>query len=269
VASAFRERDWDGHLLALYKDESQRRGQVAAWVRRGLEVGAKILHIEPSDESPARSLSGLLRDQSDAVEALTSGQIQVVPASDQAYDPTWQASTTQRALGSYPCVRWSGDALTAWSVMPQARHAEIERATDEVCTSQPVSVMCQYPAGASAGVLRSVSAAHSAGLREALLRAVPLSDGGLAVSGELDRSNQDVMRSVLLAATTTDRDPFVVDLSGLQFLDVGGARALVAGTASYRRSGGHVRLQVPPRVDHLVRLLGLHRAHGILTEALR
>ncbi len=268
MAPAFRERDWDGHLLALYNDESQRRGQVDAWVRRGLELGAKILHIEPSDESPARSLSGLLRDQPDAREAMTSGQIQVIQASDQAYDPSWQARLTERALGRYPCVRWSGDALTAWSVMPQVRHAEIERATDAVCRSQPVSVMCQYPARASAEVLRSVSAAHSAGLRATLLRAVPLSNGGLAVTGELDRSNQDIMRSVLLAATTTDCDPFVVDLSGLRFLDVGGARALAAGTDSYRRSGGHVRLQVPRRVGRLVRLLGLDRERGILTEAL-
>ena len=268
MAPAFPERDWDGHVLALYKEESQRRGQVEAWVRRGLEVGAKILCIEPSAEPTARSVSGWLRHQPDALEAMTSGQIEVVAASDRAYDLSWQASVTERALRRYPCVRWTGEALTAWSLMSQGRHAEIEWATDAVCTSQPVSVLCQYPARVSVGVLRSASAAHSAGLREALLRATPLPDGGLAVAGELDRSNQDVMRSVLLAATTTERDRFLVDLSGLRFLDVGGARALVAGTDAYRRNGGHVRLQLSPRVDRLVRLLGLDRQRGIVTEVL-
>lgn len=65
-----------------------------------------------------------------------------------------------------------------------------------------------------------------------------------------------------------DGHPFVVDLSELQFLDVRGARALVAGTYPYRRNGGRVVLLVPPRVDRLVRLLGLDREPGILTEAL-
>jgi hypothetical protein len=53
---------WDGHLLLVYHEESQRRIGVAAWVRRGLELGAKILYIEPQDDPPGRSLSGLVWD---------------------------------------------------------------------------------------------------------------------------------------------------------------------------------------------------------------
>jgi len=261
---------WDGHLLLLYDKESQRRIGVAAWVRRGLELGAKILYIEPQDESPARSLSGLVWDQPGAVGAMQSGQIQLVPADHGAYDPAWQASVVERALRQgYPSVRWSGDATTAWRVMPQPRHAVVERATDQACRSGPVSVMCQYPVRKAAGILRLVSAAHSAGLRERLLQAAPI-EGGLALSGDLDISNQGILSSVLLAATTPpERDPFVVDLSGLDFVDVGGVRSLKAGTALYRRLGGHVRLQTPqPHVDRLIRLLGVDREPGFLTEAL-
>ena len=61
---------WDGHLLLLYHDESQRRTEVAAWVARGLGLGAKILYTEPEDESPERSLSGLLQSEPEAVAAL-------------------------------------------------------------------------------------------------------------------------------------------------------------------------------------------------------
>jgi anti-anti-sigma factor len=265
-----RRPGWDGHLLLLYNKESQRRTEVAEWVRHGLELGAKILYIEPEHEPPARSLSGLLQTQPQAVAAMASDQIQVVSADHAAYDPAWQASVVEQALHQgYPCVRWSADATTAWGVMSPARHAEIERAADQVCKSGPVSVMCQYPARTSMRVLRLVSAAHGGGLRERLLQATPIG-GGLALDGQLDVSNQGILRAVLLAATTTARrDPFVLDLSGLDFLDLSGVRTLIAGTAPYRRLGGRVRLQAPqPHVDRLIRILGVDREQGLLTEAL-
>src|SRR4051794_845978 len=201
---------------------------------------------------------------------MQSGQIQHVPADRAAYDPAWQASVVERALRQgYPSVRWSGDATTAWRVMPQPQHAVVERATDQVCRSRPVSAMCQYPVREAAAILRRVSAVHGAGVRERLLEAAPI-EGGLALSGELDISNQGILRLLLLAATTSPaRDPFVVDMSGLDFLDIGGVRSLMAGTDLYRRRGGHVRLQTPrPHVDRLIRILGVHRERGFLTEAL-
>ena len=123
----------EGHVLLLYYEESYRRTGVAAWLRRGLELGAKILYIEPPDELSARSLSGLLQDQPDAGEAVERGQIQVVPADRTAYDPLWQASVVEDALRQgYPSVRWSAEATTAWSVMPRNRHADFERTTADL-----------------------------------------------------------------------------------------------------------------------------------------
>lgn len=258
--------EWDGHLLLLYSHESQRRNGVEAWVRRGLEIGAKILYTEPPDEAPARSFAGLLRDQPAAVEALGTGQIQVFPADQMAYDPEWQASVLDRALGQYPCVRWGGEATTAWGLMSRERHTEIEEATDEMCASRPVSALCQYPARASTTVLESACATHHAGLRERLVRTVPLGQGGIAVFGDVDRSNQNILYSVLLAATkTTAPDPFVVDLSGLRFLDVGGVRSLMIGTSRYRRLGGHVLVKARPPVGRVIRLL-TERSRGLIVE---
>jgi anti-anti-sigma factor len=153
--------------------------------------------------------------------------------------------------------------------MPQDRLADIERATDKLCKSQPLSVMCQYPGRASMEVFQRVSAEHGAGLRERLLQATPI-EGGVAVAGELDISNKNILCSVLLAATTAcESETFVLDLSGLGFLDLGGVRTLMAGTDPYRRLGGHVRLQAPqPHVDRLIRILGVDREQGFLTEAL-
>ena len=74
-------------------------------------------------------------------------------------------------------------------VMPQDRLADIERATDKLCKSTPLSVMCQYPGRASMEVFQSVSAEPGAGLRERLLQAAPI-EGGIDVAGELDISNK-------------------------------------------------------------------------------
>ena len=59
----------------------------------------------------------------------------------------------------------------------------------------------------------------------------------------------------------------MVDLAGLEFLDVSGAKALITGTTSHRISKGTVRLlAAQPPVDQLLRLLGAHEAEGFEME---
>ena len=41
--------DWQGHLLLIHQTEPERRAGVATWVRRGLELGEKVLYIERPD----------------------------------------------------------------------------------------------------------------------------------------------------------------------------------------------------------------------------
>jgi anti-anti-sigma factor len=244
---------------------------VAAWVRRGLEVGAKIFYIQTQDEPPARALPGLLEDQPDAVEAIERGQIEIIEGARTAYDPAWQASAVKRSLDQgYPSVRWSAEAATAWTVMSRSLHADIERAIDRLCRSHPVSVMCQYSLCESVGALRLVGMTHGAGLRERGFQAVPF-DGGLAFTGELDVSNEGILRSLLMAGTAaTERDPFVVDLQELNFLDVGGTRTLLSGSSAYRSRGSHVVLRGPqPHVGRLMSLLGVDRTPGIRVEVMR
>ena len=65
---------------------------------------------------------------------------------------------------------------------------------------------------------------HSAGLRESLLHTVPTPDG-VAVAGEVDSSNEGILRSALAGACADMLEglgAFVVDLSRLRFLDVSG-----------------------------------------------
>lgn len=263
--------EWDGHLLLLYDEEPQRRAGVTAWVRRGLELGARILYTEPGDGPPDRSLRGVLRDEPDALAAMARGQIEVVPAAPAAYEPSFIEATVDRALAEgYPSVRWSGDASTAWSVVPRSRHEVVEQATEELCASRPLSVLCQYAASEATAALGMLSQTHGAGVREQLLRAVPV-PGGLALAGDLEASNQEVLRS-LLATTTgaSEGDSFVLDLAAVDFLDLPGVRALMFGTADFRDRGGLVRLQAPPRhVAQLLHLLGVDHEPGLVMRGTR
>lgn len=261
-----RPGDWDGHLLLVHDNERQRRTGVAAWVRRGLEVGAKILYVEPYGEHFERALPWLLREHAiDAEAALASGQLQVVEASPETYDTRWQEKVSQEALtAGYPSVRWSAEATTAWSVMSPTTHAEVERETDQLCAEQSISVLCQYAADLPQATLQTVCALHGGGLRETQLWTWPLPEG-IALAGAIDASNQRTLRSALVAATaaTEPKSTFVVELQELEFLDVAGARAFLTGTTAHRIRRGTVCLRAPQRaVESVLRLLRVDHADG-------
>jgi anti-anti-sigma factor len=256
---------WDGHLLLFYDDEAQRRDGVAAWVRRGLELGSKILYTVPQDDHPADPAAGLLGDEPGALEAMHRDQIQMVPADRTTYDPDFMEALVDGALAEgYPSVRWSANVATAWGVMPRSRHERLEQAVDRLCTSRPLSVLCQYPTPESRDAVGALSRSHRAGLRQQLMQAAPV-DGGLAVAGELDITNERTLRSLLAAETAAaEHGLFVLDLSLVDFLDLPGARALLFGTLDYRCGGGRVRLQAPqPHVAHLIHLLGIDREDAV------
>jgi anti-anti-sigma factor len=261
-----RQADWDGHLVLVHDNERQRRTGVAAWLRRGLDLSAKIIYIEPTDEPTHRSFSGLLEEHAvDVGEAFESGQLEVFTATPDVYEPAWQSKVVEAALAAgYPSVRWSGEAATAWSVMAPSAHADVEWATDRLCQERPVSILCQYASDLPQPILQSVCAMHAAGTREAQLRTSPISEG-VALAGSVDASNQRLLRSTLIAASssTADRSVFVIDLRGLEFLDVAGARAFLTGTTSHRIRHGTVCLRAPQRsVESVLRLLRVDMADG-------
>lgn len=272
MGSVMEPDSWDGHLVLVHSSEPHRRAGVAAWVRRGLDLGAKILYLEPADEPAERSFMGVLKESGiDADQAVGRGQLQVLQADDEAYRPEWQASAVEDALSAgYPTVRWSAEAGTAWGVMSPSAHADVEWATDELCHTRPVSILCQYPSRLTQATLQTVCAMHGDGVRESLLHISPLPKG-IALAGEVDVSNEAILRSSLMAAgssTEVGRGSFVVDLSRLGFLDVAGAKALLTGTTAHRTNGGSVLLRAAqPPVDRVLRLLGMDRAPGCIVEA--
>lgn len=262
------EHGWDGHVLLLYATEQQRRAGISAWVRRGLEIDAKIVFVESPDEPVERSLLQVLLDEGiDATPAVGRGQLTVV-GPGVGLDADWQAQLVDEGLAAgYPTVRLGGEAGTSWTVMSASEHADAERAADQLCLAQPASILCQYSSSLPASVLERACSMHASGVREATLQIVPIRDG-VAVAGEIDVSNLAVLRSALAAAGAADRHgSFVVDLSGLEFLDVAGARTLVTGTAPVRGRGTEVRIRAAaPHVDRLLSQLGVGDIDGLVLE---
>jgi anti-anti-sigma factor len=262
---------WDGHLMLVHRDERQRRAGVVSWIRRGLELGAKILYTEPVDEPAERALVNVLKQHElDVDRALDRGQLQVVPADDESYSTSWQAGAVDAALeAGYPTVRWSAEALTAWGLMSPTEHADIEWATDELCQRRPVSILCQYPSTLTPATMQSVCAMHGSRVRESLLHTFA-NPGGNALAGEVDVSNEAILHSSLTAACAASglgHRGVVVDLSRLTFLDVAGTAALLAGTSAHRANGGSVLLRAAqPLVERLLRLLGVDQEPGCIVE---
>lgn len=102
---------------------------------------------------------------------------------------------------------------------------------------------------------------------EPLLQTFAFSEGIIAV-GEVDAANAKALCGALRAATSAANGRFVVDLHGLERIDVAGARSLLDGTAAHRSRGGVVRLLgVRGRVDRLLRLVGVDDAPGVEVDS--
>jgi anti-anti-sigma factor len=273
MAKTTEPQAWDGHLLLVHSSEQQRRAGVVSWVRRGLDLGAKILYIEPVDGPAERSLMDVLRTSNlDVGEAVGCGQLQVLPAGGEAYDTGLRGRCVDDALAEgYPMVRCSGEASTAWSVMSSTAHANLEWATDELCRTRPLSLLCQYSADLAPDSLRTACAMHGGGVRESSLSAWPM-PGGIALAGEVDVCNAALLRSCLMAAVSIEQGGgrFVVDLSRLTFLDVSGVRALVTGTSALRLNGGSVVLRAAqPPVERILDVLQIEREQGCMVQGPR
>lgn len=256
---------WDGHLLLLHRSEQERRSGLAAWVRRGLERGEKVIYTEVPAAPAERSLRAVLEPRGvDVAAATAEGRLVVLPP-DEFYPPGGQAEVVKRALADgFPGVRLSAESSAARSVLTAAAYTEAERRMNDLCRSLPVSALCQYDEDATADDgLRPLVALHLGDVRTARL-ATGAADGAFAVAGEIDFSNEDVLAAALDTAAADAAGTFHVDLSGVTFLGAAGCRAMLQGTDGFRRRGGRVILAAArPSVGHLLQIVGIDRAPGV------
>jgi len=256
---------WDGHLLHLHRTEDEREVGLATWVRRGLERDAKVIYTEATEGPRHRALTAVLRYYGvDVSAALAEGRLQLLPLAE-FYPATGHRELVEQALAEgFSAVRFTAEARYALTGLSVATYNAIEHAMDELCRTHPVSALCQYDERDLTGErLPEVVGSHVTGVRHRIM-ATAGTPGFLALAGELDVSNDELVASTLDAATGTASGTFRLDLSGVVFIDASGCRALAVGTQAFRRRGGRLRVTgAQRRVAHVLRLVAFDRMAGV------
>ena len=77
------------------------------------------------------------------------------------------------------------------------------------------------------------------------------------VAGEVDMSHEDELRAELRAALAADAKGIVVDLTGCEFIDSSGVRALLLSHEEQRADRGPEKLAVAASSDQILRILSV------------
>jgi anti-anti-sigma regulatory factor len=257
-------REWDGHVLLLHGSEEQRRADVAAWVRRGLELGEKVLYTQVPDR-PADSLVAVLEPRGvDAGAAVREGRLVVLPPAD-FFLPEGPGRAVERALAEgFPAVRMSAEAGAAQTVVSAAVRRWFEQGVDEQVRTRPVHALCQYAQATTTGqALDDVVAFHLLGVRQESF-STGWDGDGLVIRGEVDPTNTGVFAAALAAAARIAFRVLRLDLTGLDYLDAGSCWRLDDVTRRFRAAGGQVVLVgPPPAVERTMRLLDIDELPGV------
>ncbi len=156
-----------------------------------------------------------------------SPALRTVPA-----DPAGLVASVESALADgFPGVRFSG-AITEPGPSP------FEPVVDELARTRPLTVLCPYfrslldPSQEAALERLHHQRVHALAAYDDDAFRLTRRGEALRLTGELDGANTEALRAVLAATAGQDDGPRVWDVSGLHFLDVAAAGALVAAAGS-------------------------------------
>jgi anti-anti-sigma factor len=258
---------WDGHLALLPAREGARNAQIGNWVQRGLARAERIVYCEEratGDPGSVRRVLGSRGVDADTLRA--SGQLEILSVWEFAPLISERKALDRALDDGYRGIRTAAPSSTGLALLGEAECARIETKLDEFCTRLPWSALCQYDwrSNTAAG-LAMAATHHTSGIRAPLLATAPHA-GGLALLGELDASNEELLAWSVHAATRTFRETtFLLDVRQVGFLGVAGWRGILRGSATFRHRGGQLRLTgVPSAIRGGIQMLSeLHPGPGI------
>jgi anti-anti-sigma regulatory factor len=256
--------EWDGHVLLLHRTEDERLSGLTAWVRRGLDLGEKVLYGEVP-LAPGDSLVAVLEARGvRGAAAVRDGHLAVLSVAD-FYPPGGQRVVVERALAEgFTAARMAAEARAALTVLSPGAVQGVEQQIAELVRTRPVHAMCQYPQATTTGAwLDGAVAAHLAGVRQSTFATDEGLDG-LALRGEIDLTNGEVFAAVLTAACRSVSRVLWLDLAEVVYLDARSSWRLEDATRGFRAGGGHVLLVAArPPVEHVLRLMEVDELPGM------
>jgi anti-anti-sigma factor len=240
-------QEQEGHVGLVYPTAAVRDERLAAFVGTGLQRGEQVvLMAEPDDHT---WLARLALRGVDVGRATREGSLATLDP-PRFYPAQGQAALVDRMLGTgRPGLRLAAHAETALGYLGEAGYRRVEQEMDHLCATRPVTLLCQLQAETTSGqqpvpFLPAVIDAHRHALHG---RSVTINRDvhGVQLTGELDLDCGGLVEAVLKRAVEVGANEgasaakgIVVDLSELDFMDVAGFRALLAGTKQWRERGG-------------------------------
>lgn len=275
------------HACWFFRSREEHRQGVTAFVRRGVESGARILYL--ADAIPLETVMADLEGAGLGPDRLSaSGQL--VPLSlsdgyleDDTFDPVrqvnrYRALVEEAEADGYRALWITGEGT--WQIRGDVAGPEdaqrYERMTEEFLVgADNVLALCQYDASAvsadSAAWLRSVHNLEVSTEVRMLDRRTPgfgvtPTGTGLAVSGSVDLGTWTAFRGALHRMLEGSAGDAVLDVTDLAFIDGHGLG--IIGRAARTMQPGRT-LVVRGASHHLIRvaeIMGLHRLPSVTIE---
>jgi anti-anti-sigma factor len=239
------------HVCWTFDDAAAFSAAVTPFLDEGRRGGDQLLLVGASRPVLLRAVAGL----PDRDELLSSGQLRVhttaeTYASGGELAPAGQVAAYRRLVEEAQDrgrtgLRVAADVSALARQGPDGRRAlhVYERLADALMGTVAMTALCLYDGALGEDVLGPVALLHPGqhhGEREPL---VHLSGRGprLSLHGEVDDTNADDLLRALVDVAGGAPGEVVLDLAGLEFLDVAGARALTLATRQLHEEGVHLR----------------------------
>src|SRR4051794_13036048 len=261
------------HIGLLHSPTPQCHDRIQSWLRAAVARGAKVATVAvPAD----LHIGGHAEEGSGINGGIDLGGLPVLTPAELRREARPVRLVEHALAEGYRGVGvlvWADGVITA--VSPPG-HAVIETSLAQLCREHPVSVLCIYDRGGAGSRQLDLAVTHHPDELRDQQAFVHHDRHRLALGGEFDLSNLDVLSTALRTLTAVrasgDAPPappiLKVDLQQLEFLSVAAARTLDIDTAGYRHHGGRVELHDPsPHLIAHLQFLNLHRLPGLTLVA--
>lgn len=267
------------HLCWVHDDDAAFDLAVRAFLAGGLARGDRLLCV---GERAIATLDGAAADLGDVDALVTRGALETMTI-EEAYaaagplaadrQRAFYDAATRRALADgYRGLRVVAD-LSELAVDP-AQHEELlrwEHAADDLMASGGgMSALCAYRSDLPPALLGDVLSVHPLGRAAGSLTPYRLffDDGCLVLSGSVDTFTAARLAAQLAAGPS--RPHTVLDLSGLEFLDVAGCRALAGWASALLTRGVPVEIRgASALVQRMWRIVGFDELAPVTFSAPR
>ena len=249
------------HICWTYASDNEHRRVLTAFVAQGLQAGERVAYFAPRGQDVR--LLEYLRACGVNPDPLVVEGVLVLGRAEDAYSASgsfdagaslagFRAMAQQAVADRYTGLRVAGE--NAWILTDPSYRAlwpAYEVRVDRTIASLPLIGMCSFDLRECGDeIAQLMDAVHplrlGAPAAESKFHLHSDHDSGVVVQGELDLATSDTVASLLQALAEEDVVSRI-DLSGLEFADVQGMRAIAGAARAMAETAGTLRIEDAPK----------------------